>query len=76
MTVHRHQLPQLDGRLFLTDGGIETTLIFREGWDLPFFAAFHLLRNAPGTEALRAYYARHASIARSNGVGFILESAT
>ena len=28
-------LPQLDGRLFLTDGGFETTLIFHEGWDLP-----------------------------------------
>ena len=36
-------LPQLDGGLFLTDGGIETTLIFHEGLDLPEFAAFDLL---------------------------------
>jgi hypothetical protein len=28
MTKYRHQLPQLTGDLFLSDGGIETTLIF------------------------------------------------
>ena len=41
--TYRHHLPQLDGGLFLTDGGIETTLIFHEGLDLPLFAAFDLL---------------------------------
>ena len=28
MPKYRDQLPQLSGRLFLTDGGLETTLIF------------------------------------------------
>ena len=36
---YRDQLPQLDGGLFLTDGGLETTLIFHEGWDWPFRSA-------------------------------------
>ncbi len=36
-------LPQLGGELFLTDGGIETSLIFHDGLDLPLFAAFDLL---------------------------------
>lgn len=76
MTKYRNNLPQLDGRVFLTDGGIETTLIFHEGLDLPYFAAFHLLRDESGTEALRRYFRRHAAIARDNGTGFILESAT
>jgi len=31
MARYRNNLPQLDGDFFLTDGGIETTLIFREG---------------------------------------------
>ncbi|MQV22394.1 homocysteine S-methyltransferase [Sinorhizobium meliloti] len=62
--------------MFLTDAGIETTLIFQGGLDLPHFAAFHLLRDEQGTQALRDYYRRHAEIARKNGVGFILESAT
>ena len=76
MTKYRTRLPQLDGRLFLTDGGIETTLIFHEGFDLPYFAAFHLLRDERGRAALRSYYARYAGIARREGVGFILESPT
>lgn len=47
MTKYRERLPQLEGRVFLTDGGIDTTLIFGEGIDLPFFSAFHLLRDRP-----------------------------
>ena len=49
----RTRLAQLDGRLFLTDGGIETVLIFHEGLELPAFAAFDLLKDDAGTEALR-----------------------
>jgi S-methylmethionine-dependent homocysteine/selenocysteine methylase len=73
---YRNHLPQLDGGLFLTDGGIETTLIFHEGLDLPAFAAFDLLTDEEGTEALRRYYEPYASLARENGVGFVLESPT
>ena len=46
---YRHRLPQLDDRLFLTDGGLETTLIFHEGWDLPMFQAFTLLESERGS---------------------------
>ena len=35
MAKYRDQLPQLSGEVFLTDGGIETTLIFNEGLELP-----------------------------------------
>jgi homocysteine S-methyltransferase len=76
MTKYRNCLPQLDGSLFLTDGGIETTLIFHEGLDLPHFAAFHLLRDGAGRQALRKYYATYAEIARRDNIGFILESPT
>jgi S-methylmethionine-dependent homocysteine/selenocysteine methylase len=69
-------LPQLDDRLFLTDGGIETALIFQDGVDLPYFAAFDLLKDETGIEHLRRYFRRYASIARENGTGFILESPT
>ncbi|EDP64386.1 homocysteine S-methyltransferase [alpha proteobacterium BAL199] len=76
MKSYREHLPQLADRIFLTDGGIETTLIYLEGLDLPYFAAFRLLQDETGRETLRRYYRRHAEIARLNGVGFILESAT
>ena len=73
---HRDRLPQLDGELFLTDGGIETVLIFHEGLDLPLFAAFDLLKDEAGTERLRRYYAPYLALARERGVGFVLESPT
>ncbi|HEY1274613.1 MAG TPA: homocysteine S-methyltransferase family protein [Thermoleophilaceae bacterium] len=74
--TYRDHLPQLDGDLFLTDGGIETTLIFHTGLDLPLFSAFVLLEHEEGTEALRDYYAPYLSLAREKGLGFVLESPT
>jgi S-methylmethionine-dependent homocysteine/selenocysteine methylase len=76
MSQYRTRLPQLDGGLYLTDGGIETTLIFQDGLELPHFAAFHLMKDEAGTAALRRYFARYAGIARTNRTGFILESPT
>lgn len=76
MSKYRNNLPQLDGGLFLTDGGIETTLIFHDGFDLPHFAAFDLLNDPKGMAALKKYFATYAGIARTNGVGFVLESPT
>jgi S-methylmethionine-dependent homocysteine/selenocysteine methylase len=73
---YRERLPQLDGGLFLTDGGLETTLIFHEGWDLPLFEAFVLLDRERGRKALRSYYDRYVSMAIAAGAGFILESPT
>jgi S-methylmethionine-dependent homocysteine/selenocysteine methylase len=73
---HRDHLPQLDGELFLTDGGIETTLIFHEGIELPLFAAFDLLKDDEGTEALRRYYEPYVELAREHRLGFVLESPT
>ncbi len=73
---YRRNLPHLGGRLFLTDGGIETSLIFQDGLDLPHFAAFHLLRDMAGRSALVRYYERYIEIARADGTGFILESPT
>lgn len=76
MSKYRKYLPQLEGKLFLTDGGIETTLIFEDGLDLPHFAAFDLLKEKKGEDALKRYFSKHARIALDAGTGFILESAT
>jgi S-methylmethionine-dependent homocysteine/selenocysteine methylase len=73
---YRRHLPQLDDRLFLTDGGIETSLIFHDGLDLPLFASFTLLRDDEGTDALRRYYRPYAQLAAENGTGFVLEAPT
>ncbi|MBF2026894.1 MAG: homocysteine S-methyltransferase family protein [Oscillatoriales cyanobacterium C42_A2020_001] len=76
MAQYRHNLPQLSNDLFLTDGGLETTLLFREGLDLPEFAAFVLLKTQSGYEALKNYFRTYARIACNYQTGLILESAT
>ncbi len=76
MAKYRNELPQLSNEIFLTDGGIETTLIFHENLELPDFAAFHLLKDKEGYEALRNYFRTYAALAGNYEVGFILESPT
>lgn len=76
MAQLRKALPQLSGDFFLTDGGIETTLIFLEGQELPDFAAFHLLKTKVGEAALRKYFRTYSGLAARFGTGLILESAT
>jgi homocysteine S-methyltransferase len=76
MIAARPTLPQLEHRPFLTDGGLETALIFNEGIELPLFAAFVLLETSDGRRRLRRYFERHAEIARDAGCGFIAEAPT
>jgi S-methylmethionine-dependent homocysteine/selenocysteine methylase len=66
----------LGDELFLTDGGLETVLIFHEGFELPEFAAFVLLDSDEGRQALRRYFRAYADVARDQGIGCILESMT
>jgi len=73
---YRMDLPQLSGDFFLTDGGLETTLVFHEGFELPAFAAFDLLKNARGQATLEDYFRKYAAVAKKYGVGFVLESPT
>jgi S-methylmethionine-dependent homocysteine/selenocysteine methylase len=76
MARYRSDLPQLGGGLYLTDGGLETALIFHDGWELPDFAAFCLLRTPEGEAALRKYFRSYAEIARQFAAGLVLESPT
>ncbi len=76
MAEYRRRLPQLDGSLFLTDGGIETTLVFHEGAILPYFASFVPLADKAGQAMLRRYFERYASLARDEGLGLVLETPT
>src|SRR3954451_16307421 len=60
----------------ITDGGLETTLIYHHGATLPEFAAFVLLDDATGLESLRRYYAPYVEIARRERVRAILDTPT
>ena len=70
------QLPQLGDRPFLTDGGLETTLVFLCGFDLPAFASFPLLETTEGRAALTDYFESYLSIAERDDRGIVLETPT
>ncbi len=76
MARYRNDLPQMAGDLFLSDGGMETALIFHQGQELPHFASFVLLDSAAGRAELIRYYEQFLPIARDRGAGFVLDAAT
>ncbi len=76
MAKYRNNLPQHSDRVFLSDGGLETTLMFDDRFDLPFAEVFVLLDSHEGMRTLRDYFRRYAEMARAAGFGFVLESPT
>ncbi len=68
-------LPRAAGTL-LTDGGLETTLVFQDGIALPHFAAFPLVDAPEGRAALRGYYDTYLALAAEAGLGFVLDTPT
>ncbi|MEE2731889.1 MAG: homocysteine S-methyltransferase family protein [Pseudomonadota bacterium] len=69
-------LATINRQPFLTDSGLETTLVFEDGIDLPCFAAFTLLQTEAGRQRLQRYYRTHLQLAAAKGLGFILETPT
>jgi S-methylmethionine-dependent homocysteine/selenocysteine methylase len=61
---------------WVTDGGLETDLIFHHAVDLPEFAAYPLVRSSEGRALLRDYYGGYARIAETVGCGVRLETPT
>jgi len=76
MPRHRNALPVADDTPFVTDGGLETTLVFHDGIDLPYFASIVLMRDAAGRERLKRYFERYTAIAARHDAGFVFESPT
>jgi homocysteine S-methyltransferase len=60
----------------LTDGGLETSLIFEQGFDLPCFASFPLLETDAGRQGLSRYFTPFLDLAEEHGVPFVLDTAT
>ena len=63
-------------RFFLSDGGLETFMIFDKGYELPCFSAAVLLDTETGKADLRTYFERFIEIARNSGRGFIMDAPT
>ena len=63
-------------RPFLADAGLETVLIYLDGIELPDFAAFPLVDDPRGQEALTAYYRTYVDLAAHHGRGVVLDTPT
>ena len=74
--IYRNQLPQMGSKMFIADGGLETSLIFLQEVELPLFAAFPLIGNDKGVNQLKSYYAPYIDIALANNAGIILDTPT
>lgn len=76
MTRATPLLPHQTDDIFLTDGGTETWLMYKRGFELPEFSAFHLLNEKKSADALREYYNAFAEVAVKLGTPFIFDSLT
>jgi homocysteine S-methyltransferase len=76
MSQYRTRLPLLEDRPFMTDGGLETSLIFHEGVDIPYFASYDLLKTEAGRALIERHYERFTTLAREHGVGIVLATPT
>ena len=76
MNSHRHDIHWSGSDPVLTDGGLETALVFLDGIDLPHFAAFPLLDSVEGRAALRRYYEGFLRLASERSLGFVLDTPT
>ena len=68
-------LSWLSGR-YVSDGGLETDLIYHHGADLPDFAAFPLVDDERGRDLLLGYYRDYVAIAERTGAALQLETPT
>ncbi len=73
--MYRQAIASLQGD-FITDGGMNTTLMFRHGIEIPHFATFVLRDTAVGRQQLREYYLEYIELALRYGKGLILETPT
>ena len=63
-------------RFYLTDGGLETFMVFDKGYDLPCFSAAVLLETDAGQAELNAYFDRFLDLAKGEARGFLLDAPT
>ena len=68
LTDHRSFPPQQKGRLYLTEGGTETELLYKYGFELPQFAVFPLLDNPDAVSTMRGMYRSYLDVAAKHGM--------
>lgn len=63
---------QRDGTQYLTEGGIETEIMYKWGYSLPHFAMYPLLDNPNAVGAMRGMYRRYLDVAAQHGMAALM----
>src|SRR3954470_7866396 len=63
---------QQAGLNYLTEGGQETEIMYKHGYDLPHFAMFPLLDNPRAVSELRGMYDRYLDTAARHRFGVVI----
>lgn len=63
MDKHTSLPPQKEGRFYLTEGGTETELMYRHGFELPHFAMFPLLDNPNALSRMKDMFRSYLDVA-------------
>lgn len=64
--------PRRDGLMYLTEGGIETEVLYRWGFELPEFAMFPLLDDPEAVEAMEGMWRRYLRVAERHGMAALM----
>lgn len=72
MAVQSPLPPMGSGETFLTEGGSETEIMYRHGFELPEFAMFPLLDNPKAVSAMRGIFSKQLDVAAEFGLSFLL----
>lgn len=64
--------PRLDNRFYLTEGGTETEILYKWGFELPEFAMFPLLDNPAADLVIRNMFRRYFEVAATHDTGMLL----
>ena len=76
MALYRKQILQLEDTIFLLPAGLETDLIYNQGFEIPGNATHLLLQDPKGRNAIASNYRQFLALARKKNMGIILHAST
>lgn len=64
--------PREEGRIYLTEGGSETEIMYKWGHELPHFAMFPLLDDEKAVEDMKGVWRRYLDVAEKHGLSALM----
>lgn len=64
--------PRLENKFYLTEGGTETEILYKWGFELPEFAMFPLLDDPEADRVVRDIYRRYFDVAEKHDTGLLI----